>query len=48
MIIQCTDKNYLVMGPTPFYGTSNELEHQFLNIEQTQKCSSIGDRTQTH
>ena len=37
----------LVMGPTPFYRTSNELEHHFWNIEQTRTCSSIGDRTGT-
>ena len=36
-----------VMGRTPFYRTSNELERHFLNIERTQTCSSIGDRTQT-
>ena len=34
------------MGRTPIYRTSNELE-QHLNIERTQKCSSIGDQTQT-
>ena len=37
----------LVMGRTPFYRTSIELEHHFLNIERTQTCSSIGDRTRT-
>ena len=37
----------VVMGQTPFYRTSNEPEHHFLNIEQTQTCSSIGDWTRT-
>ena len=27
---------HLVMGRTPFYRTSIELEHHFLNIERTQ------------
>ena len=35
------------MGRTPFYRTSNELEHHFLNIERTQTCSPFGNRTQT-
>ena len=35
------------MGRTPFYRTSNELEHHFLNIKRTQLCSSIGDWTRT-
>ena len=34
------------MGRSPFYRTSNELEHHFSNIERTRTCSSIGDRTQ--
>ena len=25
--------HFIVMGRTPFYRTSNELEHHFLNIE---------------
>ena len=33
------------MGRTPFYQTLNELEHHFLNIEQTQTCSFIDDQT---
>ena len=37
----------LVMGRTPFYRTSIELEHHFSNIERTLTCSSIGDQTQT-
>ena len=37
----------VVMGQTQFYRTSNKLEHYFSNIERTQMCSSIGDRTQT-
>ena len=37
----------LVMGRTPFYRTSNKLEHHFSNIERTQTCSYIGDRTKT-
>ena len=37
----------LVMGRTPFYRTSNELEYHFSKIERTQTCSSIGDRTRT-
>ena len=37
--------NPLVMGRTPFYRTSIELEHHFSNIERTRTCSSIGDRT---
>ena len=37
----------LVMGRTPFYRTSIELEHHFLNIERTWLCSSIGNRTRT-
>ena len=37
----------IVMGWTPFYRTSNELEHHFSNIEWTRTCSSIGDRTGT-
>ena len=36
-----------MMSRTPFYQTLNELEHHFSNIERTQTCSSIGDRTQT-
>ena len=28
------------MGRTPFYRTLNELEHHFLNIEQTRALSS--------
>ena len=37
----------VVMGRTPFYRTSNELEHHFSNIERTRTCSCIGDRTRT-
>ena len=37
----------IVMGPTPFNRTLNELEHHFSTIEPTRTCSSIGDRTQT-
>ena len=37
----------LVMCRTPFYRTSIELEHHFSNIERTQTCSSIGNRTWT-
>ena len=33
-------KYWLVMGRTPFYWTLIELEHHFLNIEQTRTCSS--------
>ena len=33
------------MGQTPFYRTSNELEHHFSNIERTRTCSFIVDRT---
>ena len=36
---------WLVMGRTPFYRTSNKLEHHFSNIEQTRTCSSIDTRT---
>ena len=36
--------NYiLVMGRTPFYRTSDELEHHFSNIKQTGMCSIIGE-----
>ena len=38
---------FVVMGQTPFYLTSNELEHHFLNIERTRTCASIGDQTLT-
>ena len=31
--------NFVVMGQTPFCQTLNGLEHQFLNIEQTQTWS---------
>ena len=43
----CSEFHYFIleMGQTPFYQTSNELEHQF--FEQTRTCSSIGDQTQT-
>ena len=37
----------IVMGPTPFNRTLNELEHHFSTIEPTRTRSSIGDRTQT-
>ena len=37
----------LVMGRTPFYRTSIELEHHFSNIERTRTCSFVGDRTRT-
>ena len=35
----------LVMIRTPFYRTSKELQHYFLNIKSTWTCSSIDDRT---
>ena len=35
----------LVIRRTPFYRTSNEVEHYFSNIEQTWTNSSTGDRT---
>ena len=35
------------MGRTPFYRTWNDLEQHFFNIERTQTCSCIGDRTRT-
>ena len=43
----CSEFHYFIleMGQTPFYQTSNELEHQF--FEQSRMCSSIGDQTQT-
>ena len=34
-----------MMGRTPFYRTSNELEHHLLNIERTRTCSLIISRT---
>ena len=37
----------IVMGRTPFYRTSKELEHHFSNIERRRMCSSIGHRTGT-
>ena len=33
---------FVVMSRTPFYRTSNKLEHHLSNIEQTRRCSSIG------
>ena len=36
-----------VMGRTPFYRTSNKLEHHFSTIERTLRCSSIDERTRT-
>ena len=36
-----------VMGQTQFHRTSNEFEHHFSNIKQTQTCSSICVRTPT-
>ena len=41
------DGQFVVMGRTPFYRTSNELEHHFSNIKQTQTCLYIDDRTWT-
>ena len=35
------------MGQTPFYRTSKELKHHFLNIKRTRTYSFIGDRTRT-
>ena len=37
----------VVMGRTLFYRPLNELEHHFSNIQRTQTCSFIDDRTQT-
>ena len=37
----------VVMGLTPFYRTSIELEHHFSNIERTRTCSFVDDRTRT-
>ena len=37
----------VVMGRTPFYRTSIELEHHFSNIERIRTCSSIDDPTRT-
>ena len=37
----------LVMGRTPFYRTSIELEHHFSNIERTRTCSFFDDQTRT-
>ena len=39
--------DFVVMGRTPFYWTSNELKHHFSNIEQTRTRLSIGNRTRT-
>ena len=39
------NKLIVVMGRTPFYRSSNELEHHFSNIEQTGTYLSIGDQT---
>ena len=36
-----------MMDRTPFYRTSNEFEHHFLNIKRSRTCSSIDDRTRT-
>ena len=41
------DEFLLVMGRTPFYRTSIELEHHFSNIERTRTCSFFDDRTRT-
>ena len=38
---------FIVMGWTPFYRTSIELEHHFSNIERTRTSSFVGDRTRT-
>ena len=47
-VVLCIQGEQLVvMGRTPFYRTSIELEHHFSNIERTHTCSSIGDRTRT-
>ena len=37
----------LVMGRTPFYRISIELEHHFSNIQRIPTCSFVGDRTRT-
>ena len=37
----------LVMDRTPFYQTSDELEHHLSNIERTWTCLSIDDRIWT-
>ena len=37
----------VLMSRTPFYRTSKELKHHFLNIERTRTYSFIGDRTRT-
>ena len=34
-----------MMGRIPFYRTTIELEHHFLNIKQNRTCSSNDDRT---
>ena len=37
-----------MMGQTPIYKTSNDLEHNFYNIlELIQTCSSTGNPTRT-
>ena len=36
-----------VMGWTPIYGTSNQLENHYLNILRIWTCSSMGNWTQT-
>ena len=41
------DNYFLVMGRTPFYWTSIELEHHFSKIEWTRTCSFVNDRTRT-
>ena len=38
---------FIVMGRTPFFRTSIELEHHFSNIERTRTCSFVGVRTRT-
>ena len=40
-------EKWLVMCQTSFYRTSNQLEHNFSNIERTLTCSSVGDGTRT-
>ena len=46
-ILRVLVRFWVVMGRTPFYRTSIELEHHFLNIKQTGTCSSIGHQTRT-
>ena len=43
--LSCSHFFAIVMGRTPFYRTSNGLEHHFSNIERTRTCSSENSRT---